>query len=132
QTQVQSSLTADPKLNWVIPLFDSMSQFVTAGITSTGRTKVRVATFNGTPSVLKMIQDGDILAMDAGESPDWLGHANMDQAFRLMSGMDPVEQNTPMRLFDDENVDESGTPPELGKGYGDEYVAGYQKLWGLG
>ena len=94
--------------------------------------RVKIVSFNGTPSVLKMIQDGTPVAMNVGENPEWLAYANMDQALRILSGVDPVEtENTPVRIFTEENVDEAGTPPELGKGYGDAYVSGYETLWGL-
>jgi ribose transport system substrate-binding protein len=133
QGEVQSALVADPTINWVIPIYDSMSQFAAPGITAAGREgEVRISTFNGTPFVLEMMQDADIVAMDIGESLDWIAYANMDQAFRLLAGMEPLEtENLPLRVFDDSNVDETGTPPTFTDGYGDSYVTGYEELWGL-
>ena len=79
-----------PGLNYVIPFVDGMAQFAAAGITAAGKTgKVKISTFNGTPFALKMIQDGDVVAMDVGENLDWLGWADMDQALRILVGAKP-------------------------------------------
>jgi ribose transport system substrate-binding protein len=110
-----------------------MVQFALAAVTASGAgNDVKIVSFNGTPSVLKMIQDGTPVAMNVGENPEWLAYANMDQALRILAGEDPVSsEHTPARVFTKDNVDDAGTPPELGKGYGDAYIAGYEKLWGL-
>jgi ribose transport system substrate-binding protein len=81
-----------------------------------------------------MMLDGDIVTMDVGESLEGAGFAAMDNAFRLMSGMDPsqVMDIVPVRIFDKSNLDEAGTPPEVNKGYGDELEAQYLGVWGLG
>jgi ABC-type sugar transport system substrate-binding protein len=93
QTEVQSALVKNPDANYVIPFVDGMSQFALAGITAAGKTgKVKISTFNGTPFALKLIQDGNVLAMDVGENLDWLGWADMDQALRLLVGAKPVQE----------------------------------------
>ena len=46
--------------------------------------------------------------------------------------MDPVKDpKLPIRIFDKDNVDETGDPPTDSQGYGDAYRDGYMKLWGL-
>jgi ribose transport system substrate-binding protein len=50
---VQAALLADPTVNYIIVIYDSMSQFVTPAVTITGsQKKVGVDAFNGTPFVL--------------------------------------------------------------------------------
>src|SRR4051794_40186517 len=113
QPQVQSALVKDPGINYVIALYDSAeAPFVVAGIRQAGaKGRVKVVTFNGTPSVLKLVQSGDV-EMDVGESLDWISHGVMDQVMRLAAGMEPVKDpKLPIRIFDKENVDETGTPP---------------------
>lgn len=133
QTNVQSALVRDPSVNYIIPFVDGMAQFVATGITAAGQVgKVKISTFNGTGFALKMIQDGNIVAMDAGENLDWLGWADMDQALRILVGATPVQsEHTPLRVFDKSNVGEAGTPPRDSSGYGNAYIQGYKKLWGL-
>ena len=43
QPNVQSALLADPSINYIVPIYDSMSQFVVPALTITGRTDVKVA-----------------------------------------------------------------------------------------
>ncbi len=133
QSEVASALLADRGIDYVIPIYDSMSQYVQPAILAAGAAgRVRIATFNGTPFVLKMLQEGDIVRMDVGENLAWVGWATMDQVFRLVAGQEPVRsQHTPLRVFDDTNVDEAGRPPRLDEGYGRAFVAGYQQLWGV-
>jgi len=132
---VRSAIQADPKLNYVVPLYDSMSQFVVPGIQLSGATgKVHISTFNGTPFVLKMIQDADVVRMDVGENPAQVGYAAVDQVARVLTETRPIasgDEGIPLRVFTKNNVAEAGTPPVLGKGYSSDFEAGYQKLWGL-
>jgi ribose transport system substrate-binding protein len=134
RSEVQSALVRDPKINYVIPIYDSMTQFVVPAIRAARAAgRVRIAAFNGTPFVLKLMQEGDIVAMDVGENPSWLGWAAMDQTFRVMVGERPVKsEHTPLRVFDDGNVADAGRPPKFNAGYGNAYVRGYEKLWHLG
>lgn len=135
QSEVQSAMVRDPKLNYVIPIYDSMSQFVVPAITAANKIgKVHVATFNGTPFVLKYIQDGDIVRMDIGENLDWIGYAFLDTDLRLLAGNTlpaVFDAKTPLRIFTKQNVGEAGTPPSQTSGYGNSYVTEYKKLWGV-
>jgi ribose transport system substrate-binding protein len=93
---------------------------------------VKIASFNGTPAVMKLIQDGNVMAMDAGENIAWLGYSEMDQAGRILTGVGVISDGneaTPLRVFTKDNIDETGTPPTPDKGYGNAYVAGYDALW---
>lgn len=133
--ETQSALTSNPDIKWVLPIYDSMSIGASAGVRSAGKTgQVKIVSYNGTPDILKLIQDGDIVAADMGENINWLGWANMDQAFRILADGPIIEdgnEQTPLRVFDDENVDETGVPPTPNKGYGDAYISGYEELWGI-
>lgn len=135
QSEVQSAMVRDPNLNYVVPIYDPMTQFVVPAITAGGKTgQVHVATFAGTPFVLKYLQDGDIVRMDIGENLDWLGYAFFDADLRLLAGEDVptvMDQKTPLRIFTKDNIDEAGTPPTATDGYGDEYVSGFETLWGV-
>ena len=112
--EVQSALAADPNIKWVLPIYDSMSIPAIAGIRGAGKAaSVKVASYNGTPDVMKLIENGDIMAADMGENIQWLAYANMDQAMRILTD-GPVlkdgNENTPLRVFDDSNVKEAGGP----------------------
>ena len=129
--EVSSALVRDPQIDYVIPIYDSMSQYVVPAIKASGREgDIKIATFNGTPFVLDLVRDEDIVQIDVGENLSWIGWASMDQAFRLISGERPVRsEHTPLRVFDDTNVGEAGDPAAFDRGYGRSYVEGYKRLW---
>lgn len=130
QPTVQGKLQADASINYVIPIYDSMSTFVTPAIAIAGkRDSVKVATFNGTPFVLDLIRDGQV-EMDIGENLDWIAHAMLDAEMRLLCGLDPItDSKVPLRVFTADNIDEVGDPADSAMGYGDAYVQGYRDLW---
>jgi ribose transport system substrate-binding protein len=134
-TQVQTALLKDPAINYVVPVFDGMTPFLTTGITQAGKTgSVKIVAYNGTASVMKMIQDKNLVVAEVGEPLEWLGWANMDQVLRVLSGVQPLaSQKTPLRVFDATNVDEAGKPVNQKDGYGDpnQFKEGYRTLWGL-
>jgi ribose transport system substrate-binding protein len=131
---VQSELQVNPELDYVLPVYDSMTLFVEAGVTAAGKVgSVFTSSYNGTPDVLKILQEGDVLTMDIGENMQWLAWATMDQVGRVLTGAPIIEdgnERTPLKVFTKENVDETGTPPTGSTGYGDAHVAGYEALWG--
>lgn len=131
QPNVQAALTADPGINYVICLYDSAeAPFASAAIRAAGRTgKVKIATFNGTPEMLKEVGKG-IINMDVGENLEWIGYAIVDQSMRIMGGLKPVKsEHVPVRVFDSSNISQTGK--DFTAGFGNSYVSGYQKLWGL-
>jgi ribose transport system substrate-binding protein len=130
QPTVAGALQANADLNYVIPIYDSMSTFVTPAIAIAGRgDNVKVATFNGTPFVLDLIRQGEV-EMDIGENLDWIAHAMLDAEMRLLCGKETIrDSKVPLRVFSAENIAEAGEPADAAKGYGDAYVEGFRKLW---
>lgn len=132
QPAVQAAVQAHPEINVVIPIYDSMSQFVIPALRLAGKTgDVKVATFNGTPFVLDYIQQG-LADMDIGESLDWIAYATIDGHLRDACGLpSPTALNVPFYIFDKNNAAEAGTPAQFDTGYGDAYKSGFHKLWGI-
>lgn len=132
QSQVESALNADPSINYVDALYDAMCTGAVPAVQTVGKTgSVKVLSFNGSPFALDDIRTGSIMAMDAAENTRWIGFADVDQAFRLLVGMRPVNEITPFRLMDDSNVRQAGVPATNYLGYGNAYATGYWHLWGL-
>jgi ribose transport system substrate-binding protein len=131
QTAVQSALLKDPNINYIIPLYDSASEFVIPGILSAGRTgSVSIASYNGTPFVLGDIRSKKDVAMDVGESQEWIAYANFDEVLRLMTGHSAItNETTPIRVFSASNIATVGNPPNPNAAFGTAYVAGFEKLW---
>lgn len=133
QPAVQSALLKDPEINAIIPIYDSMALFAIPAIQQAAPDRnIGVFSFNGTPAVMALIKDG-VMRANAAENPEWVAFVNLDTAFRAMLGVDPIPGvSGPLRLIDATNVDETGTPPQSGKGFGTEYPDAYRALWGLG
>ena len=133
QPGTQAALIADPGINYIIPVFDSMSQFVVPALRLTDRIgKVKIVSYNGTPFVLDMVRNGQV-EMDVGESLGWVGYAAMDIAMRSLCGIKPpvLDMNTPLYIFDKSNVATAGVPANFNDGYGNSHIAGFRKLWEL-
>lgn len=132
QSSVQSALLANSNINYIIPIYDSMSGFVVPAVRIAGKTgQVKIATFNGTPFVIDLIQQGEV-EMDVGESLGWIARAILDSHMRTLCGLEePAELNVPFYLFTADNAEDAGTPADFDRGYGDVHVAGFRKLWSL-
>ncbi len=93
QPNVQSALLADPTINYVVPIYDSHVPVRRAGAHHHRRSdSVKIATFNGTPFVLDMIQNGQV-EMDIGENLDWIAYGLLDAHMRLLCGLPSVERS---------------------------------------
>jgi ribose transport system substrate-binding protein len=130
--KAQSVVRKNPNLNYILPIFDDMGVFITAGVEQAGAgDRVKVAALDGTPAALKVIQEGDVFTANPGQPTGWLGWHALDQAMRLMLGEKPGNPEIPNRLLDDENlkgvnVDDVDAP------YGNpKYREGFRQLWGL-
>lgn len=132
QPAVQAALLADPTINAIVPIYDSMAQFVLPALTITGKAgRIPIGTFNGTPFVIGLIQSGQV-EMDIGENLDWIAHGVLDSHMRRLCGLGEIKDpKIPFLVFDKSNAATAGKPPVDSKGYGDEYVAGFRKLWKL-
>jgi len=136
QTEVQSALVADPDINYVICLYDSMTTYVWQGLLAAGKNAgdVGITGFNGTPGPMQLVAEGKS-SIDVGQDILWAGYATIDVGLRVLSDTPPnsglVNENIPLRVFDETNAAEAGDPPSLTAGYGTVAVDGYSALWGL-
>lgn len=134
QNEVANGIRRDPNVNYLIPIYDAMTQFATAGVQVAGKAgEIEMDTFNGTPFALELVADGKV-QMNLGENEDWIGRAMIDASMRAAAGLEVPSndyEGTPLYIFTEENVADAGTPPKPDKGYGEEYRAGFDELWGL-
>lgn len=135
QNEVRTALLADPRLNWVIPLYDGAYQFALPGVQASGRgDSIGTMSFNGQGVALDAIARGTATAT-AGENLNWTGWSTMDQVLRILATGRANEvrtADTPIRIWDRSNIADAGDPPRPTVGYGEEYRDGYLDLWGLG
>jgi ribose transport system substrate-binding protein len=131
---VQTSLRADPKINYVIPEFDGMATSVVAAVHQAGaQDRVKVSTYNATGSILALLKSGDVVGADSGTQGPWEAWALMDAAFRAILGEAAVpDYHIPVRLFTSSNIDSIDLDKGEGAWYGPlDYAAKFRALWGL-
>lgn len=134
QGEVQSGLQRNPNVNYVLPIYDAMTSFVSAALRISGKAgKIQQASFNGTPFVLEAVKKGDV-QMDIGENEDWIARAMLDADMRAAAGLKvPANhyRGAPLYIFTKSNVARAGTPPNPARGYGNKYGPGFDRLWKL-
>ncbi|WP_196073057.1 sugar ABC transporter substrate-binding protein [Nakamurella alba] len=130
---VSSALSADPGIDYIVPTFDILVDGTIASMNTSNRADgVKVVSFGGTSSVMAQVANPDsVVAADVAEPLAWTAYANLDQAFRIILGMPPVEAATPARVFDKTTISNAGAAPAYADGFGTEFADGYWKLWGL-
>ena len=129
---VKAAIAADPKLTYVVCIYDSMAKFIAPAVAEAkAEGKVKVIGFNGSPLALDLIRAGK-MEMDLGESLAWAGYAIADAEMRILDGKGAVKSmNIPFRIFTKDNAADAGVPATFDKGYGDTFKSEYAKLWKL-
>ncbi|MCW2951090.1 MAG: sugar transporter periplasmatic substrate-binding protein [Conexibacter sp.] len=134
QNEVSSGIQRDPNLNYLIPIYDAMTQYAVAGLAVAGKAgKIPIDTFNGTPFALDLVRAGKV-TMNIGESEAWIGRAMLDANMRAAIGQhvpDTTYDKAPLVVFTKDNVATAGVPAKQSQGYGTAWQSGFDKLWGL-
>jgi ribose transport system substrate-binding protein len=129
-----SLIAAHPDVNYMVPDFDGMVIFMVPGVTSANaQSKVKIVSFNATPSVMKNISDHYVVAGDTGGPNLVQGWAFADEGLRILAGGQPVNDlNIPTRLFDTNNISSIDLSKQESEWYGvGDYVAKFKAQWGL-
>jgi ribose transport system substrate-binding protein len=130
-----TTIRANPKTNFLLPIFDAMGIFASAGVRQAGSTgRVHIASFNGTAAALDLVKKGDVFVADPAQSNEWAAWAAVDQAMRGMLKMEPANPVLPIRYVDTDdlkNIDVSSSDKVSDELFGTNYESGYRALWGL-
>lgn len=128
------SLVRDPSVKYLLPLYDGMVLHMLPAVHAAGaQDRVKIVTFNATPSVLESLKEGDVVAANIGANPEQFGWAWADQTLRLLSDIEPVADiKLPIRLFTENNIDTIDLDAPQQTWYGDTgFKDDYKKLWGV-
>ena len=138
-TTVNASLQRNPKINYVVPAFDPMTQFTNPAIQQAGKAAtVKVVSAAGSPPPMKDLQQGGgvSVANIGGDMFGW-GFIEADLALRSLVGKPTVKNAiAPFRIFDASNVKGltiDGKSFVTGAWYGDPSKTSgfFFSLWGL-
>jgi ribose transport system substrate-binding protein len=133
-TLTSSVLKQDPNLNYLLPLYDTLVNFMKAPIHAANKQDdVGIISLNATLAQMKDLKNKDVVVGLVGNPVAWSGWAFIDQAARILAGEEAVaDEFIPQRLFDETNINDIDldAPPETW--YTDvDFRAEYKKLWGL-
>jgi ribose transport system substrate-binding protein len=134
QTKTASFIRANPDVDYIVPDFDGMVIFALPGVHSAGaQDKVKIVSFNATPSVMKALKNGDVVVAETGGPNLLQGWAFADQALRVAAGYPALpEIGVKDRLFTEDNINSINLGAEESTWYGNiDYAAAYKKLWGV-
>jgi ribose transport system substrate-binding protein len=130
----RSLMTGDPTINYMIPVVDAQSLYIAPTLHQIGKSnQVKISTFNGTPAVEELVKKGDVVGCDIGSGFVWEAWADVDQALRVLCGVEPAKNETPpLRVFDSSNINSINLKAKEETWYNTAAAkAGYKKLWGL-
>jgi ribose transport system substrate-binding protein len=134
QTKTASYIRAHPDVTYIVPDFDGMVIFALPGVHSAGaQDKVKIVSFNATPSVMKALKNHDVVVAETGGPNLLQGWAFADQALRVAAGVKPLPDiGVKDRLFTKHNINSIDLTAQESTWYGhDDYAAQYKKLWGV-
>jgi len=134
QTKTASYIRSHPDVTYIVPDFDGMVIFALPGVHSAGaQGKVKIVSFNATPSVMKALKNGDVVVAETGGPNLLQGWAFADQALRVAAGVKPLPDiGVKDRLFAKDNINSIDLNAQESTWYGhDDYAAQYKKLWGV-
>lgn len=127
---VSTALTSNPSTTYVVPTFDLLISGTLASMNTSGRTGAKVVSFGGSADAMAQVADPTSpVAADVAEPIAWTAYANLDQALRLMAGLQPVKEATPARIFDKSNISQAGSAPAFDEAFGSDFKAGFLKVW---
>jgi ribose transport system substrate-binding protein len=128
------TLARDENVKYLLPFYDGMVLNILPAVHAAGaRDRMKIVTFNATPSVLQSMKSGDVVAADVGANPEQYGWAWADQGLRVLSGVQPVQDiKLPLRTFDNNNIDSIDLNSPQQTWYGNvDFASAYKKLWGV-
>jgi ribose transport system substrate-binding protein len=133
-TLTRTALTSDRNLDYIIPIYDGMANFIIPAVHQAGAgDRVKISTFNATKPVMQSLKRGDVVGADSGTQGPWEGWALADASFRALLGAKPVKNyKIPLRLFTAENIDEIDLNKPEDTWYGSvDFKGRFLKLWSL-
>jgi ribose transport system substrate-binding protein len=136
-TIVQTEITSNPSLSYIIPLYDGLVPPVIQGINAkNAQGKIKVVSFNALPGIMDYMKKRQGLVADVGVDVVQHGWATIDQAARVLAGEKGTEAlrnpKLAVRMFDVQNVNSLNfKKPDTWYGKID-LKAFYKKQWKMG
>lgn len=131
-TTTKSALTRHADIKYVVPIYDGMALFATSSIQTSGKTNVKLVTFNGSLGNMQNLAAGKVVAAEVGSPQAWEGWGLADQFLRVVAGKSALaDENVGLRLFDKTNVASIDLSKPERDWYGVDFEPVYKKMWGV-
>lgn len=133
---IATAAAADPKVNYIVPVFDTASPLVVPALTAANAAgRVKLVSSNGDQAQLQDMKSGSTprWAGNIGVNGAWIGWASMDGVLRALTGQPALaDEKIGFRAFTPHNIGsiDLGANPSTWYG-GTDFAANYAKLWGL-
>jgi ribose transport system substrate-binding protein len=125
-------MTADPTINYFIPVVDGQSLFIVPFLDQAGYgDQVQISTFNATGAVLELLKKGDVVSADNGQDTVYAGWADIDQMLRVLTGQPTIDHVVPNRMFDQVNINEIDLEAPDTWFDNEANRAGFKQMWGV-
>ncbi len=126
-TQLQTALQVDPKVDYVLPVWDSAMPYVTPAVTASG-SDIKVLAHDGISASLGLIASGkDQQGTVAMPPPGWIGWAAFDETARAITGAADPGYVIPTRLVTTANIGD-GSVKAVAPNYTD-YQSAFTEAW---
>ena len=125
----KNTVTADPTITHLLPIYDAMTFATGAGVSAAGSSAIQ-ASFNMTPDVAKGLGTGS-LKMDVGCPNDWFSYATVDAGLRVLTDNTvPENYGITCKVFDESNIGSIDPSVENSVNwYGVDFAAEFAKYW---
>jgi ribose transport system substrate-binding protein len=138
-TQIPGIVTAaaaDPKVNYIVPVFDTASPLVVPALTAANAAgRVKLVSSNGDQAQLQDMKDASTPRWvgNVGVDGKWIGWASMDQVFRALTNHPALaDEKIGFRAFTPDNIGSVDLSADPSTWYGGtDFASQYLKLWGL-
>lgn len=104
---VTAELTKNPKINYVVPVFDPMANYTDPAIKQLGKSgAIKVVTANGSLQQMEQLAQKDpVLVCEIGQDLPQLGYIAADQTLRKLAGAQPAASSSAqVRVFTSSNI----------------------------
>lgn len=137
---VSAQLQLHPDINYVVPVFDPMTNYVDPAILQAGKAgSIKVVTVNGSLQQMTDLSSGNMIVADVGQDMPELGFQAADETLRAITGQTGsnmvANEVSAMRMFTKANIDSVTLTPGAWKS-GEWYTGSpsalenlYYKLW---
>jgi ribose transport system substrate-binding protein len=121
---VSSTLSSNPKINYVVQPFDAIAPFTEQGIRA-GGSKAKIVGLGADPPAVQAMTDG-IQVASVGTPAEWMGWMAVDSLLRTEAGQEVPDYDVPSRVLTSDSI------PGADGWQGDfDYQSKFKEIWGV-